>query len=475
MPVTACAVTDDLTGLPVSLEFCGLPSNGGFTADTVGLCITYTPNIGFESGTDQMCVIVCDNNGLCDTTVIIITVEPFYRTYGYHFCQFLPDTPVPVCVFTEEMPGDIVGIGICEEPSNGVLNVTGTDTCVQYVPQAGFTGQDTMCVVLCNSFGLCDTTIIIVHITEDTCGTPVDSLTLEAPSCDQSAQLCLDIPFTEIGDYEIYDSGQLYDDNVLGCAFDTMYLYMYSLLPGLGNSGPYFIDEWLINGSGYSGQFQNAEDLVDSMNTWDPAGSWLLNNSNFTINGGLPSNNYGVISITQLNSGIISNLELNVIMTPNGSAVLLDTGEHLVEVFPEGEDCPILRYFVTVTCDSTFVCPDLYTGPASVEIQDCDELASVCLDIEPEDIDDYIVFDNGALYTGDLLGCDNDTLSSYSYFTLYVNHPAGPYVLDSWTVNSDVFSGGFPDMDALTDSMNLWDPQGQLVPRYGYLYHQWRK
>ena len=36
----------------------------------------------------------------------------------------------------------------------------------------------------------------------------------------------------------------------------------------------------------------------------------------------------------------------------------------------------------------------------------------------------------------------------------------GPYRLTSWPVNDVVYSGDFNSLDALIDSMNIWDPMG---------------
>jgi gliding motility-associated-like protein len=140
--------------------------------------------------------------------------------------------------------------------------------------------------------------------------------------------------------------------------------------------------------------------------------------------------------------------------------MLLDTGYHLISVIPDGEDCPVAIYGVTVNCDSTVSCPDLYTGVDLVFIEDCDSLASICTDIPVDEAFDYTIFDNGALYNNGLLGCNSDTLVSYSYFTLVIQHPDGPYDLNNWEVNSSGYNGGFGDIPALVDSMNTWDPAG---------------
>ena len=75
------------------------------------------------------------------------------------------------------------------------------------------------------------------------------------------------------------------------------------------------------------------------------------------------------------------------------------------------------------------------------------------------EITNYVVSDNGEIYT-DFMGCDFDSSFAYSYFTLIQVAPVGPYQVDSWSVNGTTYSGLVQDVDALVDSMNVWDPTG---------------
>jgi len=56
----------------------GSPMNGTATPTVNGteLCVEYTPTAGY-AGIDEVCIIVCDQTGRCDTTTIPVTViEP---------------------------------------------------------------------------------------------------------------------------------------------------------------------------------------------------------------------------------------------------------------------------------------------------------------------------------------------------------------------------------------------------------------
>jgi len=110
-----------------------------------------------------------------------ITKDTIYTTTN-------PNTPVKVCLKTNELLGNINSVAICDQPSNGTLSFTNTDSCVIYTPNSGFNiGSDTMCVVICDDKGICDTTIIVVSIIPVTpCnGITVNSIIKEA-SCNNN-------------------------------------------------------------------------------------------------------------------------------------------------------------------------------------------------------------------------------------------------------------------------------------------------
>jgi len=79
VPFTDCIALDELTGdfESISVWYGPVNSTGTFTLDPLTPCFTYTPNPG-QTGNfiDTMAVIVCDDLGICDTTVIITSVIP---------------------------------------------------------------------------------------------------------------------------------------------------------------------------------------------------------------------------------------------------------------------------------------------------------------------------------------------------------------------------------------------------------------
>lgn len=96
-------------------------------------------------------------------------------------------------------------------------------------------------------------------------------------------------------------------------------------------------------------------------------------------------------------------------------------------------------------------------------VNDCNDEAMVCLDIALEDADNYSFTIDGALYEGSISGCDFDTLINYNYNTLFGQGNQGPYMLNSWTVNGEMFSGQFQNIQELADNMNEWNPAGNWM------------
>lgn len=114
-----------------------------------------------------------------------------------------------------------------------------------------------------------------------------------------------------------------------------------------------------------------------------------------------------------------------------------------------------IRYIPTVLppidCSVGFVPED----NLSVETTDCDNGAWVCLPIPFGEIENFAVTDNDLPYLLGYLGCDLDTVVSYSVGLL---SPGSPYQLNEWSINGQTFSGAFQDVNGLVALMNQLDP-----------------
>ena len=170
----------------------------------------------------------------------------------------------------------------------------------------------------------------------DTLGQTIE---LDTISCFAQGEICLPIPLDSMINYTLFLDGASYMERITGCRFDTFYAYTYFTLPGRGDFGPYVLDEWTINGQNFSGEFLNIVDLVDSMNTWDPVGNWVLDSDILIIQGGLPANQYGEMTIRTPRTTSTTTFDLNTNLTPTGTLVTFASGNHELILVEKRSTC----------------------------------------------------------------------------------------------------------------------------------------
>ena len=184
----------------------------------------------------------------------------------------------------------------------------------------------------------------------DTFGT---NITLDTINCLEEGSLCLPIPLDSIGNYTLFfDEGTL-DGNVSGCRFDTFFAYTYFTLPGMGDLGPYELDSWTINGELFSGTFEDISALVDSMNTWDVVGQWVLDASILIIQGGHPANVYGQMVIQTPLTSSTTTIDLNTNLTPIGTLIEFSSGTHELILVDNSTTCSDTLRIIQPCTDST--------------------------------------------------------------------------------------------------------------------------
>ncbi|RMD70233.1 MAG: hypothetical protein D6818_09370, partial [Bacteroidetes bacterium] len=315
-------------------------AGGAITLEVTGGTAPYTFDWGDLAGTDDPAdrvdvaagtyeVVVTDSAGCTDTLTVVVGDDcvPGGGQVDTLTIVTVMNTPTVFC------PADSVDMVMtsmtpCGMPANGTFEMS--DSCVQYVPESGFVGQDSACLVVCDSAGICDTLIVLIEVTETT---PCEALfaeandTLMASDCAE-AWYCVPVPFMELEDFEILDNGILFGGSLAACDFDSLMAYTYTALPGGGYGGPYLLQQWEVDGQTYTANFDAIEDLVSLMNQWDPAGNWTLNTTTQTITGGVPGHAYGDLVIRQIATGGIAVLTLNTNLTPQGTALLLASGTH---------------------------------------------------------------------------------------------------------------------------------------------------
>ena len=153
------------------------PTNGTASVDDNGTPndptddqITYTPNANYN-GSDAIIYEICDSNGDCDTAIVNITVSPVNDP------PIVPDTvvttpedtPITVCLpITDVDTGEVHTAVVGCNPVNGTITsgptVNGAEVCVTYTPNTNYNGSDSICVIVCDAGGLCDTGVIYINI-----------------------------------------------------------------------------------------------------------------------------------------------------------------------------------------------------------------------------------------------------------------------------------------------------------------------
>ncbi|MEZ4954916.1 MAG: gliding motility-associated C-terminal domain-containing protein [Saprospiraceae bacterium] len=117
--------------------------------------------------------------------------------------------------------------------------------------------------------------------------------------------------------------------------------------------------------------------------------------------------------------------------------------------------------YLVIEFDGTFPCDDIFI-PDQVNVMLSNDTGEVCLPIPVMDINDYTVFLDGAVYTGQLTGCDVDSIYTYFYSQVFGQGNAGPYNI-KWLLNGVNQTATVADMVALVNLMNGLDPAGMWV------------
>ena len=155
-----------------------------FDIDADNICVNYTGDL---VGIDTACLIVCDDLGVCDTTIFIVEViVPTPETLVLPILVGDTDT---ICLDISELTADVESvINICPETigENASIIVDPTTNCIFYTGLE--IGLDTACMVICDEAMICDTTFLIfdvfnnllpVAIDDDTTTTIGNSVVIE--------------------------------------------------------------------------------------------------------------------------------------------------------------------------------------------------------------------------------------------------------------------------------------------------------
>ncbi|WP_370729836.1 Ig-like domain-containing protein [Fibrella arboris] len=165
---TVATNDSDPQGLPLTFTS-GQPVSGTVVMSPNG-SYTYTPALGYV-GPDSFTYAVCNSAATCTKATVSVDVqpvpqppvvigEPLVTTIGKPATLCLP-------IVDADQP-DSHTASICGQPASGVASVSVNNlthaVCVIYTPTATFTGPTTVCVQVCDSYGLCTTTIVPITV-----------------------------------------------------------------------------------------------------------------------------------------------------------------------------------------------------------------------------------------------------------------------------------------------------------------------
>ena len=240
------------------------------------------------------------------------------------------------------------------------LSVTAlNETCIDVTALSQIT-TDTFCAKNCSTSGDCRDIVLVFNSVSrfPRCGaiSSRSLITINTPNCSALGCYCLadSVDINDLRDnYTITDNGINYAGGYRGCNFDTIYSYTYFTVPNMGRRGPYRLDYWRVNGvDNKIASFNTMQQLVDSMNVWDPVGNWQLDTTVFAISGGSTRNSYGQMKITRIANRAIGVLELNLGIVSNGIQMCFSTGGHQVIFKNNVSDCAD-TITVRVVCTDT--------------------------------------------------------------------------------------------------------------------------
>lgn len=102
-----------------------------------------------------------------------------------------------------------------------------------------------------------------------------DSVFASSRNCTGGVEVCIDsIVYEDIQNYRFYLDGNPYTPTSIPCRADTIHAYSYLVIFQDGETGPFRMNSWGIDGQNYSLTFPTLSVLTDSMRSWDPSGSW---------------------------------------------------------------------------------------------------------------------------------------------------------------------------------------------------------
>jgi gliding motility-associated-like protein len=195
----------------------------------------------------------------------------------------------------------------------------------------------------------------------------------QSANCTGGIDVCIDsIVYENIANYRFFLDGTPFTAAFDACTIDTLHAYSYLVIYQDGETR-FRLDSWAIGSQTFSGNFNNLDDLLDSMNRWDPMGNWQLEPAAQIIFG-FPNGNrvYGCQNITGLTQNGRNEVCYNPGFQYSGMRFKIPSGTHQ---FVAQEILSGMRD--TVTLRAACIRPDTVRGQMTLG----DARQSYCVDV----------------------------------------------------------------------------------------------
>jgi len=402
--------TADATVASTSDEDCGL-ANGSALLDPIDYTYAWSDGgtgherTDLEAGTYSVTVTGCAgctsvlNNITIMTDCILNDTIPFIieTDSTETFCG----NPIPSYFSNNTTTTLCAGGTSGGDGTYGTYSVSETG-CIIYTSDE-FPGSsiDTICVVVNDDMGNSDTTVFIPTII---CHTVPQIINVPCDVANSTGDLCLDIPFDDIGNFNVTVDGIPVSTGFTGCEADSTIVYDYAALFAQGNFGPYELDSWVVEGQDLVLTFQNIQELVDEMNDWDAAANWVLNTTDLTITGGDLDQEYEDLIITHPLTNATISIPPTVVYIFAGTSVEIPEGLHTIIYTEIGNNCPTASIQATVSCAPC--APFLPADTVNIVAANCVGTADFCVNVSTSNIFEYQISVDGMTYGGSLMACD---------------------------------------------------------------------
>ena len=164
---TLCLSLNELLGNVVSVEnICVELGGTDVSFEIVSECVIFT---GLDPGADTACLVICDDLGICDTTILIVTAEPLNSDTTLIAVDDIVITGEGQVILVDILQNDtfttLNDINIIDMPNHGTAEITAPGG-LNYVPDEGYCNDempDSLTYEICNAVG-CDTATVYITI-----------------------------------------------------------------------------------------------------------------------------------------------------------------------------------------------------------------------------------------------------------------------------------------------------------------------